>query len=90
MPAPAAGKVVDIEREAELGGSIHSKGVMILSNLLGARYAVIPDMRQRRWGRKTVSSAPERQHHSRFKRWKQAPFSGMKQDLFPYQGNPEI
>lgn len=33
------GKVIDIEREAELGGPIHSKGVMILSNLLAARYA---------------------------------------------------
>ncbi|MFP4561055.1 MAG: Lon protease family protein [Thiohalorhabdus sp.] len=33
------GQVVDIEREAELGGSIHSKGVMILSNFLAARYA---------------------------------------------------
>ncbi len=31
--------VVDIERESELGGSIHSKGVMILSSFLGARYA---------------------------------------------------
>lgn len=34
-----SGKVVDIERETELGGPIHSKGVMILSNLLAARYA---------------------------------------------------
>jgi predicted ATP-dependent protease len=33
------GKVVDIEREVELGGSIHSKGVMILSSLLASRYA---------------------------------------------------
>ena len=33
------GKVVDIEREVELGGSIHSKGVLILSSLLAARYA---------------------------------------------------
>ena len=31
--------VVDIERESELGGSLHSKGVMILSSFLGARYA---------------------------------------------------
>ena len=31
--------VVDIERETELGGAIHSKGVMILSAFLGARYA---------------------------------------------------
>lgn len=34
-----AGKVVDIEREVELGGPIHSKGVLILSSFLGARYA---------------------------------------------------
>ena len=32
------GRVIDIERESELGGSIHSKGVLILSSLLGARY----------------------------------------------------
>ncbi len=31
--------VVDIERESELGGAIHSKGVMILSAFLGARFA---------------------------------------------------
>jgi lon-related putative ATP-dependent protease len=34
-----SGKVVDIEREVELGGPIHSKGVLILSGFLGARYA---------------------------------------------------
>ncbi len=33
------GDVIDIEREAELGGAIHSKGVMILSAFLGARYS---------------------------------------------------
>lgn len=33
------GEVVDIEREVELGGPIHSKGVMILGGFLGARYA---------------------------------------------------
>jgi predicted ATP-dependent protease len=33
------GDVIDIEREAELGGAIHSKGVMILASFLGARYA---------------------------------------------------
>jgi predicted ATP-dependent protease len=33
------GKVLDIEREVELGGPIHSKGVLILSSFLGARYA---------------------------------------------------
>lgn len=34
-----SGKVVDIERETELGGAIHSKGVMILSSYIAARYA---------------------------------------------------
>ncbi len=33
------GEVIDIEREVELGGAIHSKGVLILSSFLGARYA---------------------------------------------------
>lgn len=33
------GEVVDIEREVELGGPIHSKGVLILSGFLGARYS---------------------------------------------------
>ncbi len=33
------GKVVDIEREVELGGAVHSKGVLILSSLLASRYA---------------------------------------------------
>ncbi|MDR0716260.1 MAG: AAA family ATPase [Azoarcus sp.] len=33
------GDVVDIERESDLGGAIHSKGVMILSAFLAARYA---------------------------------------------------
>ncbi len=33
------GDVVDIEREVELGGPIHSKGVLILSGYLRARYA---------------------------------------------------
>jgi len=33
------GEVVDIEREVEMGGPIHSKGVMILSGFLGSRYA---------------------------------------------------
>ncbi|MDH3235321.1 MAG: AAA family ATPase [Alphaproteobacteria bacterium] len=32
------GEVVDIERQVELGGSLHSKGVLILSSFLGARY----------------------------------------------------
>jgi lon-related putative ATP-dependent protease len=34
------GEVVDIEREVALGGPIHSKGVLILSAYLGARYSV--------------------------------------------------
>lgn len=34
-----AGKVVDIEREVELGGPLHSKGVLILSGFIAARYA---------------------------------------------------
>ncbi len=33
------GEVLDIEREVELSGPIHSKGVLILSGYLGARYA---------------------------------------------------
>ena len=33
------GQVVDIEREVELGGPIHSKGVMILTGFLSGRYA---------------------------------------------------
>ncbi|MDO9268658.1 MAG: ATP-binding protein [Methylobacter sp.] len=33
------GKVVDIERETKLGGAIHSKGVLILSSFIGARYS---------------------------------------------------
>jgi lon-related putative ATP-dependent protease len=32
------GDVVDIEREVELGGPIHSKGVLILSGFLGGRF----------------------------------------------------
>ena len=34
-----AGRVVDIEREVELGGPIHSKGVLILSGYIAGRYA---------------------------------------------------
>lgn len=33
------GKVVDIEREVDLGGSLHSKGVLILSSYLATNYA---------------------------------------------------
>jgi predicted ATP-dependent protease len=34
-----AGRVTDIEREVELGGPLHSKGVMILWGFLAGRYA---------------------------------------------------
>jgi predicted ATP-dependent protease len=33
------GEVIDIQREVEMGGPIHSKGVMILAAFLAARYA---------------------------------------------------
>ena len=33
------GEVIDIERETELGGPFHSKGVLILANFLAARYS---------------------------------------------------
>jgi len=33
------GEVIDIERQVEMGGPLHSKGVMILAGFLGARYA---------------------------------------------------
>jgi lon-related putative ATP-dependent protease len=33
------GEVIDIERQVEMGGPIHSKGVLILTGFLGARYA---------------------------------------------------
>jgi len=34
------GEVIDIEREVEMGGPIHSKGVMILSGFLAARFGI--------------------------------------------------
>ncbi len=34
------GEVVNIEREVEMSGPIHSKGVLILSAFLGARYSI--------------------------------------------------
>jgi predicted ATP-dependent protease len=34
-----SGRVLDIEREVELGGPIHSKGVLILAGFLNGRYA---------------------------------------------------
>ena len=33
------GGVIDVQREAQLGGAIHSKGVMILSQFLAARFS---------------------------------------------------
>lgn len=36
---PGKGEVVNIEREVEMSGPIHSKGVMIITGLLGSRYA---------------------------------------------------
>ena len=33
------GDIIDIEREVDLGGALHSKGVLILSSYLGSRYA---------------------------------------------------
>ncbi|HLR32342.1 MAG TPA: ATP-binding protein [Fodinibius sp.] len=33
------GEIIDIEREVEMSGSIHSKGVLILKGFLGERYA---------------------------------------------------
>ena len=33
------GEVIDIERQVELGGPLHSKGVLILSSYLGSQYA---------------------------------------------------
>ena len=35
---PGNGRIVDIEREVELGGPLHSKGVLILSGYLAGRY----------------------------------------------------
>jgi predicted ATP-dependent protease len=37
---PGGGRLIDIEREVELGGPIHSKGVLILSGFLSGRYAL--------------------------------------------------
>ncbi len=36
---PGTGKLIDIEREAELGGPLHSKGMLILQGYLAATYA---------------------------------------------------
>jgi len=35
---PGCGGVIDIEKQAELGGPIHTKGVLIISGFLGCRY----------------------------------------------------
>jgi predicted ATP-dependent protease len=35
---PGGGRILDIEREVELGGPLHSKGVMILTGYLAGRY----------------------------------------------------
>jgi predicted ATP-dependent protease len=35
---PGAGRIIDIEREVELGGPLHSKGVLILSGYMTSRY----------------------------------------------------
>ncbi|WP_142848862.1 Lon protease family protein [Telmatospirillum sp. J64-1] len=37
---PGKGEVLDIEREVEMGGPLHSKGVMILSAFLASRFAL--------------------------------------------------
>ncbi len=37
---PGTGRILDIEREVELGGPLHSKGVLILSGFLAGRYAL--------------------------------------------------
>lgn len=36
---PGDGRVIDIQREVQLGGSIHSKGVLILSAFLASRFS---------------------------------------------------
>lgn len=41
------GEIIDIERKVELGGPIHSKGVMILSSYLGSTYS--PNMPLSLW-----------------------------------------
>lgn len=41
---PGTGKLVDIERETELGGPIHSKGMLILQGYLAATYATTAPM----------------------------------------------
>src|SRR3970282_1257051 len=33
------GQVIDVQREVELGGAIHSKGVLILSSFIASRFS---------------------------------------------------
>ena len=40
MSLEITGKVIDIERESELGGALHSKGVLILSGFIAANYLI--------------------------------------------------
>jgi predicted ATP-dependent protease len=35
---PGKGSLIDIERQAKLGGAVHTKGVLILSGFLNARF----------------------------------------------------
>jgi lon-related putative ATP-dependent protease len=37
---PGTGRIIDIEREVQLGGPLHSKGMLILSGFLAGRYAL--------------------------------------------------
>ncbi|PWS35948.1 ATP-dependent protease [Falsiroseomonas bella] len=37
---PGSGRIIDIEREVELGGPMHSKGVLILAGFIAGRYAL--------------------------------------------------
>ncbi|MCH8476325.1 MAG: AAA family ATPase [Wenzhouxiangella sp.] len=41
---PGRGQIVDIEREAKLGGPIHSKAVMILSRYIASRFAASTEL----------------------------------------------
>ncbi|MGH7066800.1 MAG: DUF1127 domain-containing protein, partial [Acetobacteraceae bacterium] len=37
---PGTGRIIDIEREVELGGPLHSQGVLVPSGFLAGRYAL--------------------------------------------------
>ncbi len=41
---PGRGQIIDIEREAKLGGPIHSKAVMILSRYIASRFAASAEL----------------------------------------------